>query len=100
MTVKRIATCALMLAVSACGSTVPMTGTPLDGWEQIWIDTDDETQSKMCGTFYGEVELSSGEVGAEALWAALEDDDYVIALGYDDWYTFMEERCASITSAG
>lgn len=97
---KRIAVCVLALTVSACGSTVPMTGTPLDGWEQVWLDTDDETQSKMCGTFYGEVELSSGEVGAEALWEALEEEDYVIALAYDDWYGFMEDRCASITGIG
>ena len=89
-----------MLALAACGTTVPMTGTPLDGWEQVWLDTDSETQSKMCGTFAGEVELNSGEVGAEALWEALEDDDYVIGLGYDDWYAFMDERCASIADTG
>jgi hypothetical protein len=75
-------------------------GNPLDGWEQVWLDTDDDTQAKMCGTFDGEVELSSGEVGAEALWEALESEDYVIALGYDDWFGFMEDRCASIASAG
>lgn len=90
---KRIVVCALALVVSACGNTVPMTGTPLEGWEQVWLDTDEETQLKMCGTFHGDVELSSGEVGAEALWEALEKDDYVVAVGYDDWYDFMVSRC-------
>ena len=99
-TMQRIGACVLALVVSACGSTVPMTGSPLDGWEQVWLDTDDETQAKMCGTFDGQVPLNSGEVGAEALWEALERDDYVVALGYDDWYDFMEQRCDQIEAAG
>lgn len=102
-TTKRIAVSAVVLVVlvvSGCGSTVPLTGTPLDGWEQVWLDTDVETQAKMCGTFDGDVPLSSGEVGAEALWEALERDDYVIGLGYDQWYDFMQTRCTSIDNAG
>ena len=86
-------------ALTACGDSETAEQTPIEAWEQVWDDGGDELQSQMCGTFAGDYPLHTGEVGPEALWEALEEENYTISIDYDDWFDWMTDTCADVEPA-
>ena len=82
-----------LLAVAACADTEGGADSPIEAWEQVWVEADDELRANMCGTFRGEFPLHTGDKGPEALYAALEEEGYVLSLDYDVWSSWMDGEC-------